>query len=94
MYGDDRGQEPPLGRMYGGHGDDVHHSDSEHSDVYDNIVTDYEEWSDYNSEFLVGLYHSLKDQIAGLGVYILDACQFADFVEFCYRYSSGRKPPC
>lgn len=85
--------------MYGGGGnadDGGAHSDSDHSDAWEhrNVVTDFEDWTDYNSEFLVGLYHTLKDQIAGLGVYILDSCQFSDFVEFCYRHSSGRKPPC
>ena len=82
--------------MHAHHDDDAHvYSDSEYSDTGEpHVVTDAEEWSDYNSEFLVTLYHGLKDQIAGMGVYILDACEFSDFVEFCYHFSSGRKPPC
>lgn len=57
-------------------------------------VTDPEVWSDYHSEFLVTLYHQLKDSIAGMGVYVLDKSQFSDFVDYCFAFSSGRKPPC
>ncbi len=58
------------------------------------LVTDPEVWCDYHSEFLVTLYHTLQDQVAGLGVPILDACTFHDFATFGHRFSSGRKPAC
>lgn len=57
-------------------------------------VADPEEWQDYNSEFLLTLWHQLQDTVAGLGVYVLDACTFSDFAGFCFDHSSGRKPPC
>jgi hypothetical protein len=59
-----------------------------------NVVGDPEEWMDYHSEFLVPLWHALKDHVASMGVYILDACSIGDFTEFCFKHSSGRKPPC
>lgn len=58
------------------------------------FVHDPEEWQDYHSEFLVTAWHSLKDHIASMGVYVLDACTFADFAQFCYERSTRRKPPC
>lgn len=58
------------------------------------VVHDPEEWMDYNAEFLLTLWHQLQDQVAAMGVYILDACTIGDFTEFCHRFSSGRKPPC
>lgn len=58
------------------------------------LVSDPEEWMDYNSEFLVALWHGLKDHAASMGVYVLDTCTIGDFTEFCYKFSSGRKPPC
>lgn len=57
-------------------------------------VDDPEVWQDYHSEFLVALWHRLKDHVASMGVYVLDAATFSDFTEFCYHHSSGRKPPC
>lgn len=55
---------------------------------------DPEEWQDYNAEFLLTLWHQMQDTVAGLGVYVLDACTFNDFAAFCFEHSSGRKPPC
>lgn len=57
-------------------------------------VTDAEEWQDYHSEELVTLWHVLQDRIASMGVYILDECHISDFTDFCFRLSSGKKPPC
>lgn len=73
--------------------DDEFFSDGE-SPHATGTVDDPEEWQDYHSEFLVAAWHRLKDHIASMGVYVLDACTFSDFTEFCFRYSSGRKPPC
>lgn len=78
------------------------HSDDEYvtSDAEDGVhpqdvpVDDPEVWFDYNSEFLAAAYHSLQDHIASMGVYVLDACTFPQFVEFCFQHSTGRKPPC
>lgn len=58
------------------------------------LSADAEEWQDYHSEELVGLWHVLQDRIAAMGVYVLDECHISDFTEFCFRHSSGRKPPC
>ncbi|AGE50125.1 hypothetical protein ATCVCanal1_262L [Acanthocystis turfacea Chlorella virus Canal-1] len=61
---------------------------------YDNFEYDVEVWTDYMSEELVTAYHVLKEFIDSQGVPILDACTFHDFVEFCYKFSSGKKPVC
>ena len=61
---------------------------------YENFEHDVEVWSDYMSEELVTAYHVLKEFIDSQGVPILDACTFHDFVNFCYQFSSGRKPAC
>ena len=58
------------------------------------IVTDPEVWADYHSEYLATLYHCLVDHAHAMGVPILDTCTFPQFVHFCFRHSSGRKPPC
>ena len=58
------------------------------------FVHEPEEWQDYHSEFLVAAWHALKDHIASMGVYVLDAATFSDFAQFCFDKSSGRKPPC
>ena len=57
-------------------------------------VADPEEWQDYHSEFLVTLWHMLVDEVASMGVCVLDRCTFHDFAEFCFRRSSGHRPPC
>lgn len=57
------------------------------------VVPDAEEWQDYHSEELVTLWHLLQDRIAQMGVYVLDECHISDFTDFCFRHSSGRKPP-
>lgn len=62
----------------------------EYSEVeYEN---DEEVWFDYMSEEIATAYHILQDFIASEGLPLLDNCQFPDFVDFCYRFSSGRKP--
>lgn len=58
------------------------------------VVEDPEVWQDYHSEWLVALWHRLKDHVASMGVYVLDTASFSDFAEFCHAHSSGRKPPC
>ena len=65
--------------------------DIEEYEMYEN---DVEVWTDYLSEELVTAYHVLKEFIDSQGVPILDTCTFHDFVEFCYAFSSGRKPKC
>ena len=55
---------------------------------------DPEVWADYLSEELATAYHILQDWIHSQGLPILDSCSFPDFVEFCFKYSSGRKPIC
>ncbi len=69
-------------------------SEDDHACTVPDLVKDVEEWGDYWSEELVTLYHGVTDQARGMGAYVLDACRFHDFVEFCFRHSSGRKPPC
>lgn len=58
------------------------------------LVVDPEEWMDYHSEFLLTLWHQLQDQVAAMGVPILDRCGIGQFTEFCFKHSSGHKPPC
>jgi len=59
---------------------------------YERFEHDVEIWTDYMSEELVTAYHVLKEFIDSQGLPILDACTFHDFVNFCYQFSSGRKP--
>ncbi|AGE49105.1 hypothetical protein ATCVBr0604L_270L [Acanthocystis turfacea Chlorella virus Br0604L] len=59
---------------------------------YERFEHDVEVWTDYMSEELVTAYHVLKEFIDSQGLPILDACTFHDFVNFCYQFSSGRKP--
>ncbi|AGE57602.1 hypothetical protein ATCVNTS1_298L [Acanthocystis turfacea Chlorella virus NTS-1] len=61
---------------------------------YERFEHDVEVWTDYMSEELVTAYHVLKEFIDSQGLPILDACTFHDFVNFCYQFSSGRKPVC
>ena len=61
---------------------------------YELYEDDVEVWTDYMSEELATAYHILKEFIDSQGLPILDACSFHDFVEFCYKFSSGRKPAC
>lgn len=69
-------------------------SDDDSQDQPSATVTDPEEWQDYHSEELVTLWHLLRDRISSLGVYVLDECHISDFTDFCFRFSSGKKPPC
>ncbi|ABT14830.1 hypothetical protein NY2A_B431L [Paramecium bursaria Chlorella virus NY2A] len=55
---------------------------------------DPEVWFDYLSEELATAYHVLQDWYQSQGLPILDRCTFSDFVDFCYKFSSGRKPIC
>ena len=72
---------------------------AEYSEEYEEDIVEYERfehdvevWTDYMSEELVTAYHVLKEFIDSQGLPILDACTFHDFVNFCYQFSSGRKP--
>lgn len=80
------------------HDDDAtayHSSDAEDADDDPRMCLPGEEaWADYHSEFLAALYDRLKDHVASMGVYVLDRATFPDFVDFCYTFSSGLKPPC
>ncbi|ABT16355.1 hypothetical protein ATCVNEJV2_301L [Acanthocystis turfacea Chlorella virus NE-JV-2] len=74
---------------------------AEYSEEYEEDIVEYEQfehdvevWTDYMSEELVTAYHVLKEFIDSQGLPILDACTFHDFVNFCYQFSSGRKPAC
>ena len=74
---------------------------AEYSEEYEEDIVEYEQfehdvevWTDYMSEELVTAYHVLKEFIDSQGLPILDACTFHDFVNFCYQFSSGRKPVC
>lgn len=68
--------------------------DQQAADECAGVSTDPEEWQDYHSEELVTLWHLLKDEVASMGVYVLDQCHISDFTEFCFKHSSGRQPPC
>lgn len=68
--------------------------DYEDEDEYDIYEDDYEVWGDYLSEDLATAYHVLTDWVKSQGIPLLENCTFPDFVEFCYRFSSGRKPIC
>ena len=72
------------------------HSEDEYSDedLSGGRIDDAEVWQDYHSEFLSAAWHRLLDHIASMGVYVLDSATFHDFAHFCFRHSSGRKPPC
>jgi len=59
---------------------------------YDLYEDDPEIWQDYFSEEMVTAYHILQEYIKSQGLPLLDNCSFPDFVEFCYKFSSGRKP--
>lgn len=74
--------------------EEEYYSGSEGEPQHDDVVDDAEVWMDYHSEQLLTLWHQAQDTVAGLGVYVLDACTFNDFCHFCYAKSSGRKPPC
>ena len=67
-------------------------------DVEDHLPADIEDdpeiWFDYFSEDVAAAYHILRDRIDAQGIPLLDKCTFTDFAEFCYMYSSGRKPIC
>jgi hypothetical protein len=61
---------------------------------YELYEHDPEVWTDYMSEELVTAYHILLEYVHSQGLPLLDNCQFSDFAEFCYKFSSGRKPAC
>ena len=72
----------------------AYYEEEEDIEEYPLHEDDEEIWFDYMSEEIVTAYHVLQEYIASQGVPLLDNCQFPDFVEFCYRFSSGKKPAC
>jgi len=68
--------------------------EEEEIEEYSLVEDDPEDWFAYMSEEIVTAYHVLQEYIASQGLPLLDNCQFPDFVDFCYRFSSGRKPAC
>ena len=68
--------------------------EEEEIEEYSLVEDDPEIWFDFLSEEIVTAYHVLQEFIASQGLPLLDNCQFPDFVDFCYRFSSGRKPAC
>ena len=66
--------------------------EEEEIEEYSLYEDDREIWFDFLSEEIVTAYHVLQEYIASQGLPLLDNCQFPDFVEFCYKFSSGRKP--
>ena len=80
-------------------GDNVSYAENDYEDeddaqLYDMYEDDQEVWFDYMSEEIATSYHILTDWIQSQGLPILDNCSFSDFVDFCYKFSSGRKPAC
>lgn len=73
-----------------------HDDEYEEEEIEDYSVgeDDPEIWFDYMSEEIATAYHVLQEFISSQGLPLLDNCQFPDFVDFCYRFSSGRKPVC
>lgn len=69
-------------------------SEEEEIEEYSMYEDDAEVWFDYMSEEIVTAYHLLQEFIASQGLPLLDNCKFPDFVDFCYKFSSGRKPAC
>ena len=72
----------------------VYDDEEEEIEEYSLVEDDPEIWFDHLSEEIVTAYHVLQEYIASQGVPLLDNCQFPDFVDFCYKFSSGRKPAC
>lgn len=68
--------------------------EEEEIEEYSLVEDDAEVWFDYMSEEIATAYHVLQEFIASQGLPLLDNCQFPDFVEFCYQFSSGKKPAC
>lgn len=68
--------------------------EEEEIEEYSVYEDDPEVWFDYLSEEIATAYHVLQEYIQSQGLPLLDNCQFPDFAEFCYRFSSGRKPAC
>lgn len=68
--------------------------EEEEIEEYSLVEDDPEIWFDYMSEEIVTAYHVLQEFIESQGIPLLDNCSFPDFVDFCYRFSSGKKPAC
>ena len=73
---------------------DVIPEEEEEFEEYTQFEDDEEVWFDYMSEEIATSYHILQDWIASQGLPLLENCTFPDFVDFCYQFSSGRKPVC
>ena len=70
----------------------AYHEEEDEEPEYEPYEHDPEVWTDYMSEELVTAYHILLEYVDSQGLPLLDRCSFPDFVEFCYNFSSGRKP--
>lgn len=68
--------------------------EEEEIEEYSRVENDPEIWFDYFSEEIATAYHVLQEFIESQGLPLLDNCQFPDFVDFCYQFSSGHKPAC
>ncbi|AGE56223.1 hypothetical protein PBCVNEJV1_208R [Paramecium bursaria Chlorella virus NE-JV-1] len=73
---------------------DVVVEEEEEIEEYSLYEDDPEIFFDYQSEEIATAYHILTDWIASQGLPLLENCTFPDFVEFCWKFSSGRKPVC
>ena len=71
-----------------------HEEEYDDQPEYELYEHDPEVWSDYMSEELLTAYYILLEYVQSQGLPLLENCQFSDFVEFCYKFSSGRKPAC
>lgn len=67
-------------------------SDNDGGHASSGIVADPEVWMDHWSEELLDLWYHLKEQSASRGYAILDRCEFPDFAQFCFKFSSGHPP--
>ena len=56
------------------------------------IIDDPEVWMDHYSDDLLDLWYSLKERCTAQGFAILNTCDFPDFAQFCFQFSSGHPP--
>ena len=65
---------------------------SDEEEVYEShlLPINVETWHDYFSGDLSGFWLACKDFLNSSGLPILDCCTYADFVDFCHKYSSGK----
>lgn len=61
--------------------------------LFPNVLWEFDEWMDYHAGDVAAVFRAARDKAAEMGVYVLDACDPADFAYFCFNNSSGRRPP-